>query len=379
MVLVAWTLFYLMAPAAILVLAKRVSFVARLGTIVAAYGVGLLVGNLGVLPEGIEAVHGLLTTLTVPLALPLLFFSMDVRQWRGLAANATKSLIAALIAVTIGSTLTFLAFRGVVGPEAWKAAGMLVGVYTGGTPNLAAIGNGLGITPALYVAVHGSDVVASAVVLLFLVGLAPHLYRRILPPFCDAGGREIQDAAFSPFFRGWGASEVRDMAKGGVLAAAVFAVGGSFTLFLPEAAALPAAILTITTLGVVLSFVPAVRNLRNTFQMGYYLILIFSITVSSMANVRDLGVSAPAVLAYVATLLVVSSLLHLILSALLRVDRDTHIITATSFIFSPPFVPVVAAALKNRRIVLPGIVIGVVGWVIGNYLGFALAYLFRSF
>ena len=72
------------------------------------------------------------------------------------------------------------------------------------------------------------------------------------------------------------------------------------------------------------------------------------------------------------------SVLHLILSALLRVDADTHIITATSFIFSPPFVPVVAAAIGNRKVIVSGIVVGVVGWVVGNYIGFAVAYSLRA-
>jgi uncharacterized membrane protein len=29
----------------------------------------------------------------------------------------------------------------------------------------------------------------------------------------------------------------------------------------------------------------------------------------------------------------------------------------------------VAAALKNRDVILPGVVTGVIGWVIGTYLG----------
>jgi uncharacterized membrane protein len=161
------------------------------------------------------------------------------------------------------------------------------------------------------------------------------------------------------------------------LALVIFAAGGSFTLFLPEASALPAAILTITTLGIASSFVPRVRRLRNSFQLGYYLILVFSIAVSSMANVRELTVTAPVILLYVASLLVIVSIIHLGLSALFRIDTDTHIITATSFIFSPPFVPVVAAAIGNRKVVVPGVLIGVTGWVLGNYIGFAVAYLLR--
>jgi uncharacterized membrane protein len=60
------------------------------------------------------------------------------------------------------------------------------------------------------------------------------------------------------------------------------------------------------------------------------------------------------------------------------VDADTHLITTTSFIFSPPFVPVVAASLKNREVIVSGMITGITGWVAGNYLGLALAYALRA-
>ncbi|MFW5737361.1 MAG: DUF819 family protein, partial [Spirochaetota bacterium] len=120
-----------------------------------------------------------------------------------------------------------------------------------------------------------------------------------------------------------------------------------------------------------------IRGLRNSFQLGYYLILVFSLAVSSMANVREIASTAPVFILYVASLLLLVSVLHLILSAVFRVDADTHLITATSFIYSPPFVPVVAAAIGNRKVIVSGVVVGVVGWVVGNYIGFAVAYALR--
>jgi uncharacterized membrane protein len=49
-----------------------------------------------------------------------------------------------------------------------------------------------------------------------------------------------------------------------------------------------------------------------------------------------------------------------------------------SAVCSPPFVPAVAAALKNKSIIISGLTTGIVGYAIGNYLGISLAYLFRS-
>jgi len=378
MAIYLWGLFYLVAPAGFIYAAYRIDRISKLGTIVLAYGVGLLIGNIGVLPDEIGLVQDAMTTFTVPLALPLLFFSLDLRSWRQLAKKSVLSLVAAAIAVVVGSFVTFLIFRTYLGPEGWKAGGMLVGVYTGGTPNLAAIGNALRVSPNVYVSVHGSDVVVGAVLLLFFVSIGPRVFRRILPRFVAEGETDESAVEFSPYFSGFGRRELGEMVAALGLAVAIFAVGGSFTLFLPDLFALPAAMLTITTLGVAASFIPGVQRLRNSFQLGYYLILVFSLAVSSMANIREIAGTAPVFILYVASLLVIVSVLHVILSAVFRVDADTHLITATSFIYSPPFVPVVAAAIGNRKVIVSGIVVGVVGWVVGNYIGFAVAYALRS-
>jgi len=54
------------------------------------------------------------------------------------------------------------------------------------------------------------------------------------------------------------------------------------------------------------------------------------------------------------------------------------VITSVAGIYSPPFVPMVARVLKNRDIVASGVVTGIIGWVVGTYLGIAVAYILRG-
>jgi uncharacterized membrane protein len=71
-------------------------------------------------------------------------------------------------------------------------------------------------------------------------------------------------------------------------------------------------------------------------------------------------------------------LLHGLFCKIFKIDTDTYIITSVSAICSPPFVPVVAGALKNKEIILSGLTTGIIGYAIGNYLGVGLAYVFRA-
>ena len=62
-----------------------------------------------------------------------------------------------------------------------------------------------------------------------------------------------------------------------------------------------------------------------------------------------------------------------LISIFFRIDTDTMLITSTALICSPPFVPVVAGALRNKEIIITGITVGIIGYAIGNYLGFFVA------
>ena len=52
---------------------------------------------------------------------------------------------------------------------------------------------------------------------------------------------------------------------------------------------------------------------------------------------------------------------------------DTMTVSSVAYICSPPFVPMMAAAMKNRSVLAAGLAVGVVGYAAGNYLGFLMA------
>ncbi len=380
MLSILWILFFVLFPALIIYLCEKFPVMDKIGPVILCYAIGIVIGNVGILPEDFSGKLDLLTTVTVPLALPLMFFSMDIRRWGRLAGRTLLSFVLASLAVAIASGIAYFIFRDKVGGESWKIAGMLIGCYTGGTPNLAAIGTALKVDTTSYIAVHASDVVVSAIYLMILISVFPRILPRILPRYKPVMSTEADTdtSRFSDTFMDFKKKDFLPLLRAFGLAVLILAIGGGLSFILPQSISMTVTILVITTLGILSSLIPAVRNTRMTFQLGHYFILIFSLVVSSMANIRDLVLSAPAILGYVATIVALSSLIHLVFSTAFRIDSDTHIITSTALVFSPPFVPMVAAALKNREIVITGVIIGIGGWMVGNYMGITIAYLLQS-
>ena len=65
--------------------------------------------------------------------------------------------------------------------------------------------------------------------------------------------------------------------------------------------------------------------------------------------------------------------------AILKIDADMMVITSVGLINSPPFVPMMASAMNNRKLLVPGITIGIIGFAVGNYLGILAERVFSLF
>jgi uncharacterized membrane protein len=379
--LVILGLFLFAFPALALWLAeRRIAGIDRVGPAMICYAVGLAVGNTGLVPHGAVAVQDTINTMCVIIAIPLLFFSLQVRGLARSGSSALLSFALETLSVAVVATIGFLLFRGAIGAQAPAVAGMLLGVYTGGTVNLAAIATALRVDPGLYVAANAADIVFSGLYLLFLMSVGKRLMRRFLGRGAeDARQVDAGDPVADTSFRGLlGSGGVGPLAGALGLALLIAAAGAMLALLFPGTTGTVAAILLVTSAGIALSLSARVRRIRYTFALGHYLILVFGLSVGSMANLRAMASSAPAIAGYVAFGIFGSLALHALLAALFRIDAETMIITSVAGICSPPFVPVVASSLGSKRVLVPGVITGIVGWVIGTYIGIGFGLLLGS-
>ncbi len=414
-------LFYFSFPVILIFLTRKYAVFKKTGAVLPAYITGLILGNTGLLPEAsknyqdllneqpwaspgyikelishgqlaesdglVNQIHFLqdsIMTVVIPLAIILLIFSMDIRKWIRMAGTTLLSLILALISILIMVFLGFYLFRNDI-HDIWKVSGMLVGVYSGGTPNLASIQAALHVDPGIFILTHTYDMVLSAVCLLFLISAAPSLFRLVLPAFRPVPGGKTDKTAMAEARNGDDFKQLtkkenlKELAVAAGLSVVIFAIGGGLSTLAPKSMTMMVVILSITSLAIAASFIPSVNRIKVSYPLGMYLIIVFSLVVSSMGNLAYMfNIDFLHLFLYVALTIFGSLFLHVMFSALFRLDSDTVIITSTALILSPPFVPLAAAALKNKEIILSGIAVGVTGYAIGNYLGIFTGYFLRG-
>jgi uncharacterized membrane protein len=104
-----------------------------------------------------------------------------------------------------------------------------------------------------------------------------------------------------------------------------------------------------------------------------FFILIFSVIVASMFDINSVRGESLYIGGFVGWIMLMSVTLHLIFCRIAKVSGDLFCVSQVGLLCSPPFVPPVAGAMKNKKVLISGIVIGLIGYAVGTYMGTLVA------
>lgn len=370
-------------PAGVLWLCRKFPFLGKIGPVLVLYLIGLIIGNIGLMPGQLPEVQDIMSNATVPLAIPLMLFGCTFRR------EGTRSQILALVtgmaSVVMAVIIGYLIFGGHI-DEGAKVGGMLTGVYTGGTINLAALKTMLNVNDNTYILINSYDILVSFLYLTFLLTIGIRLFRRFLPHDKtsltskdeEEIRKEIAKGEENPYK---GIFTKEGIRQSGILLGVtiiICAISGGIALVLPDGIFMTIFILMLTTLGIAASFIKKIHNMKYSYDIGMYFIYIFCIAVASMADLSKLDLAGGLnLLGYLLVAVFGSLLLQVIFAKIFKIDSDMMVIASVTFINSPPFVPMMAAAMKNKNVLVPGLSIGILGYAAGNYLGFLISELLK--
>ncbi len=376
---------YILVPVLIIECFKRWTWMQKIGTVVAAYAIGIIFSLTGFVhfePGTAAAIsfgklQSTIMSVAVPLAIPLMLFNCDFKLWTKALPKTIWSLVGGIVAVLVAVVSGYFIFRNPDVPEFNKIAAMMTGIYTGGTMNFNALGASLGVDKTVMAIVLAFEMVLTTPYIFFIIGGGYKVFRKILP-YQDVTkkGRKDEDVESKDVenYRGMFKKEnVGGMFAGLGLSILFLAIGAGLALWLTGKLNELVIILTITTLSIIASFFKKVRELPKTFELGMFFILIFSVIVASLFDIHSVNGGSLMIGLFVAWVMVIAAVLHLIFCRIAHVSGDLFCVSQIALLCSPPFVPPVVGAMQNKKVLISGIVIGLVGYAIGTYLGVTIA------
>ena len=343
-----------------------------LSPVVICYAGGILLRNATSFPVD-EPLAASMFEGSIIFAIPLLLFSANLLQT---IKYAGKSMLSFMICVLCGIFSVGLAaflFTSKI-PLIWIMSGMIVGIYTGGTPNAQAIAIALEAPGETIVLVNGADTVIGALFLIFLTSFAPVLYARVLPKFQEDKTATQLNTEMTDQLVG------SETVKGIGLAILIVGISVGLTMLLYGNLSDQSStflILALTTFSILSSFSPTIRSWRGTFLAGEYLLLVFCVAIGMSADLVKILETGLDILGFYAVSFFLTVILHIIFARLLKIDRDTVLITSTAAFYGPVFIGQIATTLNNRSLIFTGIALSIFGLAIGNYVGIGFSYLLQ--
>jgi uncharacterized membrane protein len=161
----------------------------------------------------------------------------------------------------------------------------------------------------------------------------------------------------------------------------LFALGFSLIWLADQlSASVPAipSVLWLTTLALAVGQLPAVRRLSGSMLLGTIALHFFFALIGIGSRVSEIVVVGPAVLYLMVIVVGVHGVVIYGVGRLVRTDVATLSVASQAAIGGPTTAMALAMARKWPALMLPGLAAGLIGYAVGNYAGFGIAYLVRS-
>lgn len=376
-VYIVLTILLCVLPAGVVWLCNRVSVLGKLGPIMVLYAVGMVVGNLPALGAYLTPLQDVLPNVMIPLAIPMMLYGSHFSRRE--AGLQLRIVVSGFLSVCVAVVVGYLLFGRNV-QEGAEVGGIITGMYTGGTLNAAALQVIFRIKSETFILINSYDIIISFLYFVFLFSVGIKMFRALYGQSRKrvaegTSADEMQSADMgSQYHLLLQRSGLRQLARIVAVTLAVVAVSALVALACPEEWFMVVFILMLTMLGVASSFVKSVREMTLSYDVGMYLIYIFSLTIASMADFSSLDLRGGInQFAFMTVAVILSLLIHAVVCRLMRVDADSMMISSVAFINSPPFVPMAAVAMRNKSVIVTGLGAGIMGYALGNHLGVLMA------
>ena len=347
----------------------RYRWARNVGAALIAILLGAALSNLGLVPVGSPVYEGIFGPVT-SLAIAWLLISVRLADLREAGPTMLAAFLIGVAGTAIGALVGATVLAGAFGDEAWKLAGVTTGTYSGGSLNFVAVGRELGLPPSLFAAATAADNIVTAI----------WFGATLLLPLWLSRGREKVDEV--PARTASSLPSIHDAPVLRVLdVTALFALG--FTLIWASgrlSAAVPAvpSVLWLTTLALAAGQISAVRRLSGAMLLGTVALHLFFTLMGISSRVSEIASVGPQVFYLMAIVVAVHGLVLYGIGKLARLSPATLSVASQAAIGGPTTAMAMAIARRWPALILPGMAVGLLGYAVGNYLGFGIAYLTRA-
>lgn len=319
-------------------------------------------------------VYELIFNYFIPLSIPMMLLGSNIVR---IIREGGKLLIAFLIGsagVILGSFLAFSLID--LGSDSGNAAGVISATLIGGSMNFIATGEILNFSthPLFSATIAVDNFAANAyILLLFAVPSMKFLARFFVRPKAENLETEKRSHVEDAY-----PVTIERIALSLFIAALIAAAGSLISPVIQNlfSSKMSMNILIVTILSVLIAnlFPARLKKLEDTaFAIGLWMMYIFLAAIGASTNLADMLHVGPAVLGFYLIIILIHFVFLVLLAKLFKLDVYEVIISSAANIMGPSVAAPMAASLGQKKLITPGILVGILGYVIGTFIGVSIA------
>lgn len=358
-------------------LGERFTIVQSLSPALVGILFGMALSNSGILP-GESPVYRFLQSTGVSLGIVLILTSVDVRSIVQAGPTMLAAFALGAVGTGIGAIVAGFVLQGQIGEETWKLSGQFTGTYTGGGVNFAALARAFDTSSDLFTAAIAADVILTAIWMAACLAVPVVLGKPKQEATDERASEDAPKTTTMTLERSLHSSghPVSILDAAGIVVVALAALVGARVL--AELLPIFPEVLWLTSLALILAQIPAVKRLSGTALIGNYLVLLFLASNGAQSVVQNIVRVGPAVFYFACVTVAIHGLVIFAAGRLFKLDFGTLAIASQANVGGAASAMAMASARGYGDRLLPGVAVGLLGYAVGNYLGFAVGSLMRS-
>lgn len=354
------------------------------GCILAVAGM-LILANIRVIPTDAPA-YDAVWTYVVPLAIPLLLFQCNIKKIGKETGHLLMIYLLSAVGTLVGGILAGKLLGGQI-PEIKAVTAMFTGTYTGGSVNFAAMAdqfNQQGTPLASAAVVADNLLMVFYVFVLIAIPSIGYFKKKFNHPIIDelekGNGEDVNLAK-----EHWKAKPIslRDIvmcfALSTIIVTISMAIANFFASIIPTTNAVTGVLnmllgnkyLIMTTVTMLLAtvFEDFFGNLAGANEIGTFLIYIFFAVIGAPASIPAIIHNSPILLVFALIVVACNTLFTFVFGRIFHFNLEDCIIASNANIGGPTTAAAFAISKGWATLVGPAMLVGVLGYVLGNYLG----------
>lgn len=325
-------------------------------------------------PKQKVAVYELVLNYFIPISIPMMLMGSNITRIVREGGRLLFAFLVGALGVILGSFLAFFLID--LGPDSGNAAGVISATLIGGSMNFVATGEIMNFsTHPLFSATLAVDNFAANayILLMFAIPSMKFMARFFVQPKVENRGNSESEQNNEKY-----PITMERIAISVLIAVVIAAAGGLISDLIQKiySTRMSMSILMITLLSVLIAnlFPKRLKKLEDTaFSIGLWMMYIFLAVIGASTNLADMLKVGPAVLGFYLIIMFFHFIFLVSLSKLFKFDVYEAIISSAANIMGPSVAAPMAASLGQKKLITPAILVGILGYVIGTFIGVSIA------